>query len=140
MSGDQLVGRPRSPVPRRVGVHRRRRVEQRLHDAPGLLDAVLAREALAVTDHRRVQEHFIGRRALTAFLGSERYYVVKSVDSNTQVTLAEPYEGSTAGGKSYTLSPLATAPRTSDFYAAGFNRLISCCFHWNSSNEIEVPT
>lgn len=58
-------------------------------------------------------------------VGSERYYVIASVDSDTQVTLTEAYEGSTAGAKAYTLSALATAPRTSDFYAVGFDRLIS---------------
>jgi hypothetical protein len=58
-------------------------------------------------------------------IGTERYYVIASVDSDTQVTLTEAYEGSTGGGKAYTLSALATAPRTSDYYAVGFDRLIS---------------
>jgi hypothetical protein len=58
-------------------------------------------------------------------IGAERYYVIASVDSDTQVTLTEAYEGSTGGGKAYTLSALATAPRTSDYYAVGFDRLIS---------------
>ena len=56
-------------LPGRVAVDRGRRVEQRLHHPPGLLDAVLAREALAVADHRRVQEHLVRCGALTAFLG-----------------------------------------------------------------------
>src|SRR4030095_6411374 len=47
-------------------VHRRWGVEQRLHDPPGLLDAVLPREAGAVADHRRLEQHLVGRRALTA--------------------------------------------------------------------------
>lgn len=58
-------------------------------------------------------------------IGTERYYVIASVDSTTQVTLTEAYEGTTAAGKAYTFSPLATAPRTSDYYASGFDRLIS---------------
>ena len=55
--------------PLRVGVDRRRRVEQRLQDPPGLLDAVLAGEARAVAVHRGVQQHLVGRRALPALLG-----------------------------------------------------------------------
>ena len=62
VAGDQLVGRLRPPRARRVRVHRRRRVEQRLHDPPRLLDAVLAGEARAVADQRRVQQHLVGRR------------------------------------------------------------------------------
>ena len=61
------VGAPRSG---RVRVHRRRRVEQRLHHAPLLLDRVLAREAEALADQRRVEQHLVGRRALAA-LGGE---------------------------------------------------------------------
>ena len=45
------------------------RVEQRLHDPPRLLDAVLSREARALTRHRGVQEHLVGRCALAALLG-----------------------------------------------------------------------
>ena len=39
------VGGGRPGRPRRVGLHRRRRVEQRLHDPPLLLDPLLARGA-----------------------------------------------------------------------------------------------
>ena len=39
---------------------------QRLHDAPRLLDGVLAREVARVTAHRGVEEHLVGRRALAA--------------------------------------------------------------------------
>src|SRR6185436_20484244 len=69
MAGDQLVGGLRSPTSRRVAVNWGRRVEQRLHHPPGLLDAVLTREALAVANHRRMQEHLVRSRAFTAFLG-----------------------------------------------------------------------
>jgi hypothetical protein len=58
-------------------------------------------------------------------IGTERYYVIGSVDSDTQLTLIDAYEGSTAGGRAYTASVLAAAPRTSDYYAVGFDRLIS---------------
>ena len=49
----------RAPRPGLVGVHRRRRRDQRLHDPPGLLDAVLALEARAVAQHRRVQQDLV---------------------------------------------------------------------------------
>jgi hypothetical protein len=59
-------------------------------------------------------------------IGSERLYVVKSVDSDTQVTLTENYEGSTGGGKAYALQPLGTLPAalTSDSYAVAGDRLV----------------
>ncbi len=60
--GDELVGRLRAPRPRRVRVDGRRGVEQRLHDPPRLLDAVLAREARALPTERGVQQHLVGRR------------------------------------------------------------------------------
>ena len=50
-------------------MHGRRVVEQRLHHPPALLDAVLAGEALAVTDHRGVKQDLVRRRALAALLG-----------------------------------------------------------------------
>ena len=49
VAGDQLLGRLGPPGALRVGVHRRRCVEQRLQNPPGLLDAVLTGEARAVT-------------------------------------------------------------------------------------------
>lgn len=58
--------------------------------------------------------------------GAERVYVVKSVDSNTQITLTEPYGGATDSGEAYTLSPLETATTpyvTSDAYAVAGGRL-----------------
>lgn len=60
-------------------------------------------------------------------ISGERVYVVKSVDSNTQITLTEPYEGTTAGGKAYTLKAIETASAP---YKSGaalgtiFNRLL----------------
>lgn len=49
-----------------VFVDWRRRVQQRLHDPPRLLDGVLADEAPAVSAHRGVQEHLVGGRPLAA--------------------------------------------------------------------------
>lgn len=40
--------------------------------------------------------------------GAERLYVVKAVVSDTEITLSEPYEGTTGAGKNYTLAALAT--------------------------------
>lgn len=39
-------------------------------------------------------------------VGNERVYTVASVDSNTQLTLRDNYEGSTASGLSYAVSPI----------------------------------
>src|SRR4029450_11658459 len=50
-------------------MHRRGRVEQRLHDPPGLFDTVLAREAGVVADHRRMEQHLVRRRTLATLLG-----------------------------------------------------------------------
>jgi len=63
-------------------------------------------------------------------VGNGRVYVVASVDSNTQLTLTEPYEGATASGQSYTLhnvykvtsaDPYVDAP----FYTVVANRLVT---------------
>src|SRR5436305_4366613 len=60
------IGRLGPPRSLRVRVPRRRLVEQRLHHPPALLDAILAREALAIADQRRVQQNLVGSRALPA--------------------------------------------------------------------------
>ncbi len=60
--------------------------------------------------------------------GAGRYYVVASVDSDTQLTLADAYEGVTGAGNAYVLSRLgtATAPyRTADVYATVAERLVT---------------
>jgi hypothetical protein len=44
-------------------------VEQRLHDAPGLLDAVLPGEVLVVADHRGMQQHPLWLRRLAELAG-----------------------------------------------------------------------
>lgn len=64
------------------------------------------------------------------------YYVVASVDSNTQVTLAEGYLGATAATQSYTLTRLGAAGShvnsptpgavTASIYATVAGRLIAC--------------
>ena len=64
VAGDEPSAAAGPHEPGAYGVDRRRGVEQRLHDPPRLLDAVLAREARAVADHRRVQQHLVRRRRL----------------------------------------------------------------------------
>lgn len=64
------------------------------------------------------------------------YYVVASVDSNTQVTLAEGYLSATAATQSYTLTRLGAVPShvnsptpgavTASIYATVAGRLIAC--------------
>ena len=59
----------RSPGPARVGADVGRVVEQRLHDAPGLLDAVLPGEVLVVAGHRGMQQHLVWLRRLAKLAG-----------------------------------------------------------------------
>src|SRR4249920_3548227 len=56
---DELVRCFRSPGSRLVGMHLGRRLEERLHDAPGLLDAVLPGEAHALPHERCVEQHLV---------------------------------------------------------------------------------
>lgn len=51
-------------------------------------------------------------------VGSERVYVVEKIDSTTQLTLRDAYQGTTGGGKSYALKPLHTVD-VSDPYEDG---------------------
>ena len=62
--------------------------------------------------------------------GSERLYVIASVDSNTQITLRDAYEGTTGAGKTYTAHNIykVTGPdpyEIADHYVAVANRLVS---------------
>ena len=50
----------RAPAARLVGLDRRRVVEQRLHDAPGLLDRVLVGNSCAVAAQRVAQQALVG--------------------------------------------------------------------------------
>lgn len=61
-------------------------------------------------------------------ISSERVYVVKSIESNTSLTLTTPYEGTT-GTKAYALSPFLTpgAPyKNGTILATAGNRLLVC--------------
>jgi hypothetical protein len=62
-------------------------------------------------------------------IGNERVYVVSSVDSDTQLTLRDNYQGATGEGKAYALRPLysisaADPYEASDFYTVCSNRLV----------------
>ena len=61
----QLIGLDRTPGPSVVYVHRAQFVQGGLKHAPGVLHAVLAREATVVTVQCVVQEPFIGFLPLT---------------------------------------------------------------------------
>src|SRR3954447_24891548 len=67
--GDELVGLGGTPRSLLIAVNRGRRVQQRLQYAPALLDAVLPREAGALSDHRRVEQDLVRGRALPSLLG-----------------------------------------------------------------------
>lgn len=58
--------------------------------------------------------------------GTERYYHVASVDSDTQLTLSEAYTGTTGSGLAYAATRLGSVPRISDCYAVAGGRLLSC--------------
>lgn len=65
---------------------------------------------------------------LLRIAGAERYYVVASVDSDTQLTLTDAYESITGAGSAYALTRLgaAGAPyRTADIYATLAERLVT---------------
>lgn len=60
--------------------------------------------------------------------GAGRYYPVASVDSNTQITLVDAYEGATLAGQAYALTRLGTASapyRTASIYATVAERLVT---------------
>jgi hypothetical protein len=60
--------------------------------------------------------------------GTGRYYVVHSVDSDTQITLADDFEGATAAGQAYALTRLGSAAspyRQADIYATVSERLVT---------------
>lgn len=61
-------------------------------------------------------------------ISGERVYIVASVDSNTQLTLRDNYEGTTGAGKAYTLKQLETTStpyKTSEIYGVVGERLLS---------------
>ena len=62
-------------------------------------------------------------------IGVARVYPVASVDSNTQITLRDNYEGATAAGATYALrrvEPITTPYRDADVMCECANRLIVC--------------
>src|SRR3954454_7207094 len=69
ISRDELVRLRRPPRALRVRVNRRGGVQERLEDAPALLDAVLTGESGALAGHRGVQQNLVRRRPLPSLLG-----------------------------------------------------------------------
>src|SRR4029450_1841580 len=66
---DEPVGLRGPPRALRVRVDGRRRIQQRLEHAPGLLAPVLAREPRAVAAHRRIEQDLVRGRTLAALQG-----------------------------------------------------------------------
>lgn len=60
------------------------------------------------------------------FVFNGRYSVIKSVDSDTAITLTEPFLGATAAGGGYAIQNFGTAPKVADIYLAISNRLLAC--------------
>jgi hypothetical protein len=59
---------------------------------------------------------------------ANEYYVVKSVDSNTQITLTETYKNPNFAGQGYSLKRFGTTAEhgvTAEIYATIFNRLVA---------------
>lgn len=58
-----------------------------------------------------------------------RFYVIASVDSNTQITLTEPYLGTAGVGQGYSADPFGTVStrggRAADLYAVSGGRLLT---------------
>src|SRR6202022_1813840 len=67
--GDESVGRRWTPRSRGVRLEGRWCVKQGLRDPPGFLDAVLAGEVCAVSDHPRMEKDLVGRGRLASLHG-----------------------------------------------------------------------
>ncbi len=72
MPGKQFVRARGTPGPRLVDLNRGSGIEQRLHDAPGLLDAVLAGEMAGIAVQRIAEEAFVGFGCLAELLGEHQ--------------------------------------------------------------------
>ena len=77
-------------------------------------------------------------------VGNERVYVVASIDSTTQITLRDAYEGTTGAGKAYTLHNFyeITGPDPypdSELYAVVANRLVVARDSAIDVSEVQKP-
>lgn len=70
--------------------------------------------------------------------GAGPCYVVKSVDSNTQITLKEAFQGATAGGLAYALKLLGTAVVPSSNFPAQFGGVAAVAFWAVVGNRLVV--
>lgn len=76
-------------------------------------------------------------------IGTERVYVVASIDSTTQLTLRDAYQGTTGTGKSYSLNPTVatgTGPyQTFDYVTVCANRFVFAVGRTIKFTEVNNP-
>lgn len=76
-------------------------------------------------------------------IGSERAYVVASVDATSQITLRDAYQGATGGGKSYSLNPVLSASSgpygTWDYVTVCANRFVFVAGRTIKFTEVNNP-
>jgi hypothetical protein len=65
-------------------------VERRLHDAPGLLDAVLPGEVLVVADHRGMKQHRVWLQRLAQLAGERGAQVDRAPGLSAQSGQLQP--------------------------------------------------
>jgi hypothetical protein len=68
--------------------------------------------------------------------GNERVYAIASVDSSTQITLAEPYEGVTGTGIAYTLSPIYKMTAADPYYVADYYGVVQNRLLWGVGTTV----
>ena len=77
-------------------------------------------------------------------IGNERAYVVASVDSDTQITLRDPYAGSTSASTAFALHNIykitaADPYKDSAFYGTCANRLLAATANVVEFSEVKAP-
>lgn len=68
--------------------------------------------------------------------GNERLYVVASVDSNTQITLTEAYEGVTGAGVSYTANNIYKITTADPYVASDTYAVSTARLFWHDSRNV----
>lgn len=76
-------------------------------------------------------------------IGTERVYVVESINSTASLTLRDAYQGTTGGGKSYSLNPTASAATGPygvwDFVTVCANRFVFLSGRTIKFTEVDNP-
>lgn len=76
-------------------------------------------------------------------IGTERVYVVQSIDSATQLTLRDGYQGATGSGKAYSLNPTVSATvgpyGTWDYVTVCANRFVFAAGRTVKFTEVDNP-